>query len=164
MAFVPFPAVLSRRHLPFFPTDCHLGACAQFPSLASVTICVLSVLKTVSCRSFTAEACVRSQASLCGIYGGQSSTGAGFSPSISVFPGRYHFSSASYSLVYHRRYVIPAIVNFFLSSPCGHFTYRQVYHYKNCTFCPQSAFVCSVWVAEETAIISLYIYIYFIYI
>ena len=27
---------------------------------------------------------------------------------------------------------------------------------KNCTFCPQSDFMCSVWVTQQTAIISLY--------
>jgi len=52
--------------------------------------------------------------------------------------------------------------------PCGR-TYRQthmtkliiVFHNsanapKNCTFCPRSDFVCSVWDTQQTAIISLY--------
>jgi hypothetical protein len=42
--------------------------------------------QAVSRRALTAEARVNS----CGIYGGQSGTGTGFSPSSSVFPCQYH--------------------------------------------------------------------------
>jgi hypothetical protein len=38
----------------------------------------------------TAEARVRSRVSPCGIYGGQSGTGTGFSPSTSFFPCQFH--------------------------------------------------------------------------
>ena len=37
-----------------------------------------------------------------------------------------------------------------------HFAYHQALCLKNSTFCPRSVFMCSVWVWEQTAIISLY--------
>jgi hypothetical protein len=45
-------------------------------------------------RSVTAEAPVRSQVNPCGIFGGQSGNGIGFSPSISVLPCQFHFTGA----------------------------------------------------------------------
>jgi hypothetical protein len=42
--------------------------------------------QAVSRRPLTAEARVRSRVSPCGICGGQSGIGTGFSPSTSVFP------------------------------------------------------------------------------
>jgi hypothetical protein len=46
--------------------------------------------QVVSRRPLTEEACVRARVNPCGICGGQSGTGTGFSPSSSVFPCQYH--------------------------------------------------------------------------
>jgi hypothetical protein len=50
--------------------------------------------QAVSRRPLTAEARVRYRASPCGICGGQSGTGTGFSPSTSGFPCQFHSTSA----------------------------------------------------------------------
>jgi hypothetical protein len=50
--------------------------------------------QAVSRRLPTAEARVRSRVSPCGIGGGQSGIGAGFSPSTSVFPCHFHSTGA----------------------------------------------------------------------
>jgi hypothetical protein len=49
-----------------------------------------AVAQAVSRQPFTAESRVRARANPCGIYGGQSGTGTGFSPSCSVFPCQYN--------------------------------------------------------------------------
>jgi hypothetical protein len=46
--------------------------------------------QAVSRRPLTANARVRSRVSACGIWGGQSGTGTGFSPSTSVFHCQFH--------------------------------------------------------------------------
>jgi hypothetical protein len=48
----------------------------------------------VSRRPLTADSRVRSQVSPCGICGGQSGNGTGFSPSTSVFPCQFHSTGA----------------------------------------------------------------------
>jgi hypothetical protein len=54
-----------------------------------------AMAQTVSRRPPTAEAWVLSRLSPCGICGGQSGTGTGFSPSSSVFPCQYHSTGAA---------------------------------------------------------------------
>jgi hypothetical protein len=55
--------------------------------------------QAVSRWPLTVEAQVRARVDPCGICGGQSGTGAGFSPSYSVFPCQYHSTIAPYSSV-----------------------------------------------------------------
>jgi hypothetical protein len=62
-------------------------------------------------RPPTAEAQVRSWVSPCGIWGGQSGTGTGFSPSTSVFP--YQFHSTGVPLLGKAQKIIIIIVIFF---------------------------------------------------
>jgi hypothetical protein len=50
--------------------------------------------QVVSRRPLTAEARIRALVNPCGICGGQSGTGTGFSPSSSVFPYHYHSTVA----------------------------------------------------------------------
>jgi hypothetical protein len=52
------------------------------------------MVQAVSPRPLPAEAWVRARVSSRGIYGRQSGTGAGFSPSFSVFPCQYHSTVA----------------------------------------------------------------------
>jgi hypothetical protein len=53
-----------------------------------------AMAQAASRRPLTAEARLRSRVSPCGICGGQSGTGAGFSPSTSVFPCQFHSTGA----------------------------------------------------------------------
>jgi hypothetical protein len=50
--------------------------------------------QAVSRQPLTAEARVRSRVSPCVIFGGQSGTGTGLSPSTSVFPCQFHSTGA----------------------------------------------------------------------
>jgi hypothetical protein len=54
-----------------------------------------AMAQAVSRRLLTAEARVRSRVVPCGIYGGQSDTGAVFFPSTSVFPRQFHSTGAA---------------------------------------------------------------------
>jgi hypothetical protein len=58
-----------------------------------------AMAQAVSRWHLTAEARVRAQVDPSGICGGQSGTGAGFSPSSSVFPCQYHSVIAPYSSI-----------------------------------------------------------------
>jgi hypothetical protein len=64
-----------------------------------------AMAQVVSRRSLTAEAWVRARINPCGICGGQSGTGIGFSPSSSVFPCQYH------STVAHQSHIIWGMLN-----------------------------------------------------
>jgi hypothetical protein len=55
--------------------------------------------QAVSRRPLTAEARVRGRLDPCGICGGQSGIGTGFSPSSSVFSCHYHSTIAPYSSI-----------------------------------------------------------------
>ena len=58
------------------------------------------MISVVSRRPLTVEKRLRSQVSSCGICGGQSGTGTGFSPSISNFPCPYRYTDAPTSLIH----------------------------------------------------------------
>jgi hypothetical protein len=60
---------------------------------------VRAMAQVVSRRPLTAEARIRARVNPCGICGGQSGTGAGFSPSSSVFPCQYHYTVALQTLI-----------------------------------------------------------------
>jgi hypothetical protein len=49
-----------------------------------------AMAQAVSRRTITTESRVRARVNTCGICGGQSGTGTGFSPSSSVLPRQYH--------------------------------------------------------------------------
>jgi hypothetical protein len=66
-----------------------------------------AIAQAVSRRLLTSKAWAHSQGSPCGISGGQSGTGTGFSPSSSVFPCQYHSTAAPYSLMYYLGLVGP---------------------------------------------------------
>jgi hypothetical protein len=53
-----------------------------------------TMAQAVNRRPHTAEARFRSRVSICGVCGGQSGTGTGFSPSTPVFPCQFHSTGA----------------------------------------------------------------------
>jgi hypothetical protein len=70
----------------------HLYRCIYIEVTSSVSGHAMA--QVVSRRPLTAEARVRARVNPCGICGGQSGTGTGFSPSSSVFPCQYHSTVA----------------------------------------------------------------------
>jgi hypothetical protein len=75
------------------------GDCSEkhLPSITSVNNVMAQAL---SRRPLSTKTRARSQASPCGICGGQSGTRAGFSPSILVFPCQYHSTNNSYLFIH----------------------------------------------------------------
>jgi hypothetical protein len=71
-----------------------MSVSANVDSFANQQIVGRAMAQAVSRLPPTAEARVRSQVSPCGICGGQSGTGTGFSPSTSVFPCQFHSTGA----------------------------------------------------------------------
>jgi hypothetical protein len=68
--------------------------CRDEPSGSWATELGRAMAQAVSRRPFAAEARVLALANPCGIYGGESGTGIGFSPSYSGFPCKYHSTVA----------------------------------------------------------------------
>ena len=96
-------------------------------------VLALTWLRQVSRRLLTAEARVQSQTSQCGICGGQSGSGTGFSPSTSDFSCQYSSTNAPYSFIH----LPPTLYNVFLPAlqfppvsniPLMLHTYSSVYH------------------------------------
>jgi hypothetical protein len=96
-AILHFPVCLIYLiFLHIFPSRSSF-TCLRKPATYFLTIRCNSNLgramaQAVSRRPATAEARFRSRVSPCGICGGQSGTGAGISPSTSVFPCQFHSS------------------------------------------------------------------------
>jgi hypothetical protein len=100
-------SALSQRRLRFDTRPVHVEFVVDEMSLAQVLFEYLfppvtvipptlhsgrAMAQAVSRRSLTAEDRVRSRVRPCGIWGGQSGTGTGFSPSTSVFPCQFHYT------------------------------------------------------------------------
>jgi hypothetical protein len=58
--------------------------------LATIQLIGSAMAQAVNRRPLTAESRIRAGVNPCGICGGQSGAGTGFSPSSSVFPCQYH--------------------------------------------------------------------------
>jgi len=91
---------MQARPLFFVPVEYNL----IFSHLRLGLYCVFfhgrGMFQAVSCRLFTKEARVHSQASVNGMCDEQSETGAGFSKIILVFPCQYFLTSVQYSKIH----------------------------------------------------------------
>jgi hypothetical protein len=73
----------------------HFGEITRLAELCSVTFILgRAMAQAVSRQPLTAEARLRSRVGPCGICGGQSGSGTGFSRSTSVFPCHFHSTGA----------------------------------------------------------------------
>jgi hypothetical protein len=89
----PFLSFLMAKYSTFF-FDLNLEAVSKEISFHSNFTIDRAMAQAVSLRPLTAEARVRSRVGPCGICGGQSGTGTGFSSSTSVFPCQFHSTGA----------------------------------------------------------------------
>jgi hypothetical protein len=69
-----------------------------------------AMAQAVSRRTLTAKAWVHTRINPCGIYGEQSDTGTGFSPSSLILPCQYHSTVAVHTRVSSRRWTIGPFV------------------------------------------------------
>jgi hypothetical protein len=98
-----------------------------------------AMAQAVSRRPLTAEALVRSRVSPCGICGGQTGTGTGFSPSTSVFPCQFHSTGAPLKWISRRNLIIfitglhnkPSRLRCVCSICCGALQFKKTDEVRN---------------------------------
>jgi hypothetical protein len=89
------PLLLSTQENSFGINTGDTGGSQSITQLRAVTdVLGRAMAQAVSRRPLTADAQIQSRVSPCGICGGQSGTGTGFSPSTSVFPRQFHSTGA----------------------------------------------------------------------
>ena len=88
--YLTFKCVIIRFTQNYTLEDSHILSTYKMVLAAVCTHRGRAMAQAVSRRPLTADARVRSRLGPCGICGGRSSVGIGFSPSTSVFPCQFH--------------------------------------------------------------------------